>query len=517
MEDLNALKSQATPITEPTLGDDDDFIDVEPEKEEAPKKEYTGKGVVVDKPAPKAPPRPNGPGMSSETTDAVKNTLSEMDEMIKLAKEDPAKAQRKFIDVGNGQSLPLPPGVLANMKKKREAYAKKNNLKTEDLDDENITDERQKELANEVTVLIDKVGMGELHFTDDEKKRIDAAKKIHLVEVENRQLQTVKIAKKIDGDTAKNKKYVQRKFNRAYAPVVALASLYTGKMMNVSSAESLQLIQRPRQGETTKNMLEKWSLIYNKLTDVSVGDFKDFDDFISHTAYADYNNFIYTILCNSYPDEDTVTFTCTQPNCRKDFDVKYKNRNLLRTTDATPDRIAVMEDLFHRSQYDSKEDNFKYMMENSIVNSIQRFQVDDTSAILVDIYVPSVKEQVENILPRITEEMINAADPRTVVLAHNIKRVLMPVNLDEAESFADLEYEEADTLETIVELMKSFNDEQLQTIEEMIGRMLRPYTLSYGLDNVVCSNCGHNHGAYTMNLDNLLFQRVQRRTLTRLG
>jgi hypothetical protein len=113
--------------------------------------------------------------------------------------------------------------------------------------------------------------------------------------------------------------------------------------------------------------------------------------------------------------------------------------------------------------------------------------------------------------------MLSGADPRIVVLAHNIKRILMPVNLDEAESFDDLEYEEADTLETVVELMKSFNDEQLQTIEEMIGRMLRPYTITYGLENVTCDKCGHNHGVYNMNLDNLLFQRVQRRTLTRLG
>jgi hypothetical protein len=113
--------------------------------------------------------------------------------------------------------------------------------------------------------------------------------------------------------------------------------------------------------------------------------------------------------------------------------------------------------------------------------------------------------------------MLNAADPRIVVLAHNIRRILMPVNLDEVESFDELEYEEADTLETCVELMKSFNDEQLQIIEEMIGKMLRPFTITYGLENVTCTNCGHNHGVYTMNLDNLLFQRVQRRTLTRLG
>jgi hypothetical protein len=196
--------------------------------------------------------------------------------------------------------------------------------------------------------------------------------------------------------------------------------------------------------------------------------------------------------------------------------VKYNNRALLRTTDAAPERVAVMNDLFDRCMKDSKEDNYKYMIENSVVNSMVRFRTDDVSAILVDIYVPSVKEQCENILPRITPDMVTGIDTRLVVLAHNIRRILLPANLDEVDSFDDLEYDEVDTLEDIVEQMKTFNDDQLATIEEIISRMLRPYTLSYGLDDVVCSKCGHHHGPYNMNLDNLLFQRVQRRTQTRI-
>jgi hypothetical protein len=405
------------------------------------------------------------------------------------------------------------------MENARIEYAKKKGLKPEEVDakdaPEEVATERSADLANELTLLIDKVGMGQLTFTEEEKKRIDAAKRIHLVEIEDKKLHTVKIRKK-DPDNKQKKVFVPRKYNRSYAPVMALASLYMGKMMNVSSSESLQLIQRPASTESTKALLEKWSLIYSKLTDCSVGDFKTFDDFISHTAYADYNNFIYTILCNSYPEEDVVTFTCTQPNCRKDFDVKYNNRALYQVNDSSPEHVEVMRDLISRTTNFSKEDNYKYMIENSIVNTMVRFRTDDVSAILVDIYVPSVKEQCENILPRITPDMVTGADPRLVVLAHNIRRILVPLNLDEADDFDDLEYEEYDILEDIVELMKTFNDDQLATVEEMIGRMLRPYTISYGLDDVVCTNCGHHHGPYAMNLDNLLFQRVQRRTQTRI-
>jgi hypothetical protein len=65
-------------------------------------------------------------------------------------------------------------------------------------------------------------------------------------------------------------------------------------------------------------------------------------------------------------------------------------------------------------------------------------------------------------------------------------------------------------------LLGQLNEYQLGVINKMVERMLSPYVIRYGLDNVVCPFCKHDYGEYPMNLDRLLFQRVQHRMQTEL-
>ena len=491
---LDELKNEATSLTstdnvEPDLDDDDDIVMAEdevvveePEEEaEETEKKYDGPGVVVDMPVKKETVKKAvGPLGNKETQDGVEQSLRDLDEQI-------LEQHKKFLDLTKNGTV-MPP-------------TDKNGRPINPASEE------------EVTVLIDKLGMGESMFTEDEKKRIETAKRIKLVEVTNKELQTVKIAKKFDRNAQSN--FVKQTFSRALAPVVAPASGYTAKLRNVSSAESLQILQRPGE-DSAKSMLEKWSLIYDKVIDPSCGDFKDFDDFIAKTAYADYNNFIYAILCNSYPESDTVSFTCNQPNCKKDFNVDYKNRDLIRKADVTKEQVEVLSNLMEVASAADVIKCEEYRKENSVINKIVRFKVDDETGILIDIYVPSVKEQCENILPYVTADMVQVeANQRLVVLAHNVKSILIPSN-ENADSIDDVEYVEADTLSDIVYLLGQLNEYQLGVIERMINNMLAPYVIRYGIDHIVCPYCKHDYGEYPMNLDRLLFQRVQLRMQTEL-
>ena len=484
---LDELKKNATSLTDeqPNIDDDDDVVIAEDEEvtvdKEEPEKTYNGPGVVIEGPIKKeADVRNVGPLANKDTQDGVEKSLRELDEQI-------LEQHKKFLDITkNGKAVP-------------------------DIDSDGKPINRAK--PEEVTVLIDKLGMGESMFTEEEKKRIETAKRIKLVEVTNKELQTVKIAKKFD--RTKQSNFIKQTFNRSLAAVVAPASGYTAKLRNVSSAESLQILQRPGE-DSAKSMLEKWSLIYDKIVDPSCGDFKDFDDFIAKTAYADYNNFIFAILCNSYPETDAVSFTCNQPSCKKDFNVDYKNAELIRREDVAQEQIEVLTNLMNVASNANVEECEKYREENSVIGKIVRFRVDDNSGILVDIYVPSVKEQCENIIPYITPDMVEVeANQRLVVLAHNIKSILLPASGD-IENIDNAQYVEADTLSDIVYLLGQLNEYQLGVIEKMISRMLLPYVIKYGLDHVVCPFCKHDYGEYPMNLDRLLFQRVQHRMQTEL-
>jgi hypothetical protein len=112
--------------------------------------------------------------------------------------------------------------------------------------------------------------------------------------------------------------------------------------------------------------------------------------------------------------------------------------------------------------------------------------------------------------------MVNVeTSQRLVMVAHNIKSILLPATND-ATSIENIEYIEADSLSDIVYLLGQFNEYQLGVIERMINNMLSPYVIKYGIDNIVCPYCKHDYGEYPMNLDRLLFQRVQRRMQTEL-
>ena len=299
VENINfdELKKSAEPMTSNSglILDDDDDVVVEKDENENPEPEYDGPGIIVDKPKEAGGPGiAVGPMADKERAENTTKKFNEMDDMIaqaKAATEAGPEAVRKF----------------------REQIGWK------PFESDTLPDSEKRKLVDEVTVLIDKLGAGTIEFTPEERARMQKSKKIRLVEVENKELQGVKIARKFNRDN--DKTFLQKTFNRSLASTIALASYYTAKMKNVSAEESMKIMQRPGE-DSARTALETWSVLYSKLTDVSCGDFKNFDDFIAHTAYLDYNNFIYAILCSSYPETDSISFTCNQEGCGKRFRVE---------------------------------------------------------------------------------------------------------------------------------------------------------------------------------------------------
>ena len=478
------LKNNAQPLTTIVdknkdgliLDEDDDIIEDTPTEN---KDEYNGPGAVIDK-LPVEEKKEDGirigPMANKDTKDAIDQTLRDLDEQIEIE-------HKRFLELtNNGKNIQRP-----------------------------VDKEEKKANEEEVTILIDKLGLGEVIFTEDEQKRIKRSKKIKLVEVTNKELQNVKIFKKYDKE--KQKEFIQRSFNKSLSPVLALASGYTAKMKNVSALESIQMMQRPGQ-DSAATMIEKWSLIYNKLIDFSCGDFESFDDFIAHTAYSDYNNFLFSILCSSYPEEDSVTFTCDRPNCGKRFEVKYKNKDLIRTDSIPPEQTERIKNLVSSSSNGNITDGKKYMLE-SPVNAVERFLLEETGFI-VDIYIPSVKEQCEKILPAITRDMTSETKRGIVLLAHNINTILIPSEYEEEDGSVTDGYVPVDEFADIVDILSQMNEKDLALISNRISKLLAPYTINYGIKEIVCPYCHHNYGELPTPLDDLLFQRVQARMTTEI-
>ena len=178
---FDELKNQATPLTDPEIPasvmnapmhegtsidtdgliiSDDDFDTAV----DATTDDYEGPGMIIDTPKPKEDTAYKiGPMANKDRVEGVQNTLTELDEQIKAEHE-------KFMEITKGgKEIP----AVAS--------------------DKMATPE-------EVTVIIDKSGMGDIIFTEEEQKRIEKAKRIKLVEVSEKKLQTLKIKKKLSAE-----------------------------------------------------------------------------------------------------------------------------------------------------------------------------------------------------------------------------------------------------------------------------------------------------------------------------
>lgn len=475
---FDELKNEAVDVESQT--DDSGLIiaDDEPEpttQEESNAEEYTGSGIVVEA-APSKPKKSGnsaiaiGPMADNERVDDVTRTMNEMDEEIAIAKANAEKI-------------------------KAEQEANKEEKKSDENGEEKV----------DVQILIDKTGLGTVTFTDEERKRMDFAKKIKIVEVEEKKLKSIKVKKKIRGE--KDFTILRKNFNKAYSPVVAIGSGYTGKMKNISAAEAIQMYQKPGK-DTANSLTEKWSVIYDKLIDPSCGPFKNFDDFLSKTAFSDYDCFLYAMISSSFPEKETIQFDCNDPECKRQFTAEYSNPELIRSETFTDEQIGIINKIVSSA---AVLEDAKKVAKSSLVNNPVRIKLDKYSGILVDIYLPSVKDMIERVAKNIDEKNESEVYQASIILAQGIKAFYIPDYDDPSD---DPAYYEVTDFNNVIKVINSLDERQYVILQNRIAKHTTPYYISYGIKELKCPHCGHNYGFYPLKLDEILFRRVQQQVTT---
>ena len=489
---------------------DDDDEDEAPAKEDEDEKKYDGKGVVIEKTTEEKDPKGVvvGPMASEDRRGEVEARLSEMDQQIAEQREI---AERRVKDGSAPKMEVNDPNASEDIKKHNRSVR----------DEEKKEAEEKKDASNKIDpsdsiqVIIDKSGMGSYEFTPEEKKRISLSKRIHVVEVEDRSLKTLNVKKNLSKKT--DFKILKRNFDKSYSAVVALASGYTCKMKNLSAQESIRMYQSPGD-DTANSILDKWSVIYDKMTDVSTGDFKDFEDFCKNTAFMDYDSFLYALICSSYPEDDSITFTCNKDNggCGKEFTFKYQNKQMIRTDLISDDTKAVVSKIVNASAF---QDKAKEVAEESPVHCTKRFLLDENTNIIVEIYVPSVYETVENVFRKMQDnrDLVKEDNRTSVVIAQSIKAMYIPdYEALEENPDAEISYYKVTDLETLVDIINQMDEIQVQIVWKQIDKFTRPYMLKFGFKDIECPNCHKSWGEYDMQLDSAIFRRVQARINTEI-
>ena len=412
---------------------------------------------------------PLAPG--SETLENVKKTEKELDDLIEVAK------QRRLADGG-----------------KREPT------------------------VTTVEVLIDKLGMRTVEFTDEERTKMRIAKKIKVTQIDDKSLKSIKMNKP---KAIRQKTLIEKAFSRQFAPFIAVASGYTGKMRNLSSVEIINLISIDEREDmdSAEKLSQKATLIYNKLEESSIGKFKSFDEFAKKTAEIDLPVFIYAITRATYPDKETLLMNCSNPDCTRrtrdengkitnlptQFNHEYSNNEILlvdRISDKLKDEAARIYDASF-----TVEDS-KAACEEAILNKQFRFALGEDSEIIIDIYCPSIYEVINDYERKIADSpyLENDVYMGLITTARYIKAVHLKDDENE-------EYNSFDDPSMILEILTKMDQEVIEVVQQCISDNIFEYMYRYGFkaSSVVCPVCGHAMTEdVVINIDRLLFLEARR-------
>lgn len=458
-----------------------------PEPVPAPKTEYDGPGLVIDKSKPKEE-KPNPldfTKMDPDAKDHVMEYISDMDKEIAENEEDLGEYMKEFY------------------KKKEEKEKELNGDFDDDVDEDDEDDEDDdmvdkdtdpKEFMNkynEAIVVIDKTGMGSvINFTDAEREKLEKVKKIKIEEVETVELKQIKTKRAKKG---RAKKIINKVNQTRHTPVVLPISGFTATVSGCSTYELLTLITDD--GNPVELQRSKWSLIYSKIVDTSIGKMS-FDEFLNNVAQMEYDVLVYGILCASYPEKDKFPLRC--PKCGTQFEHEYDIRTLLRAENMSE---KLMETVAHVVDCSVREEDAKECHEESLLNQDLVIKLPE-SGYIFNLGVQTAHDFIENSVDAI--DRLDQKYSQSAIIGSAVRRIFI-------EDPEDGEYFEIDDTEDIIETIYSLQNTDLVVLGKKIGELVDGMSFEFGLMNVDCTNnkCRQHTNAVPIEIDTILFHKYR--------
>ena len=116
-------------------------------------------------------------------------------------------------------------------------------------------------------------------------------------------------------------------------PITLPLSGYRCVMRGINYLDFIKL-SAPSSGNTTDAEIKTWTIIYNHLKNPSIGDFKDFEDFLKKTKYQDRELLMWGVLAATLDEQDTISITCGNPNCGEKHTIVYYPRQLIHVDES---------------------------------------------------------------------------------------------------------------------------------------------------------------------------------------
>ena len=176
----------------------------------------------------------------------------------------------------------------------------------------NITVEKN----NPVTVKIDENVISQTTLTNEIN--------IHVKEVSEKDLLKTTIVEN------SNQEGIITKYDSGIndVPITLPLSAYRCVMRPINWFDFIKLTA-PTSQNAPDNELKRWSVIYDHMKNPSIGEFKDFEDFMKKTKYQDREILMWGLLVATADQEEGLTIKCGNPKCRNPIKIKYDPRTIV--------------------------------------------------------------------------------------------------------------------------------------------------------------------------------------------
>lgn len=475
-------------------------------------KEERGTGLVVDNKSLKEANAEN----DLITNKAEHDAMGEIDEYMAEQDKMIQAAQNVKFDRLPQTSLEMAAAmdVLEEASQSEEIMSgekvKTVNMETNETEEKNpeevVADNTKVDAANEerkniVNILIDKTGLGgDFKFTDEEKEKIFSSTEIHLKEVEELDLSTIKV-KKAEKSFLESVNEFQ--ISSSKVPVVFPASRFKAYMTGLSYGE-MGDISLNNESVTFDQLQKKLTVIYNKMINPSIGDFEDFEDFLKKFAYIDIDLAVYGLVVATFPEIDDIPLTCNNESCKASFNHKYSPRTLIRFDKANDKFLNAMKDVVECPAVDSQK-----LLDESPARVHKRVKLP-FSGFIIEIGIASAYDYLYTIVDNIIGDKFKDNHPDDVNGILQINATLLGLIRAVYVPDSDGSYTMFDNFEDMINALYMVKPEEISILASLLQKYTNSYTVEFELFDITCPHCGTKTSRIPLDINSLVFLKYQR-------
>jgi hypothetical protein len=373
--------------------------------------------------------------------------------------------------------------------------------KASESEEENKEDEISPEKKRIVEILIDKTGLGgDFFLTEEEKNKVSEAETIRINEVRILDLATIKAKRSSVSFQDHIKEF---NINGSRTTICFPASGFKAQMKGLSYGEYAD-IALSMENVKFDQYYKRLSIIYNHMTNISRGDFKDFEDFLKHFSYTDISLALYGLYISTEKETQEIPLRCGNKECGKTFNWEYNTRNILRLERCADKFLKKMEEVAT-----AKPSDYDKIAENAAVNNSKYVELPD-SKVVCEMGVASAYDFLYNFIPLMNEETFKDAfgNDASQVYMDNVLLLTSVRSVDVPDGEGG--YIHCTGYKDILDAIYYIGPNDIKYLAAQTAKIQSLWEVTYSLGDTKCPHCGAVTKNLDVSMDDLVFQTYNR-------